>query len=82
MEYQGSFKAGLREGRGSIQFPGGGAVYEGRFRDDRIDGQGTLKILETVAGGEEGEQFIPIDIQADLKRIHLKAGFGYDEPKH
>lgn len=82
MEYQGSFKAGLREGRGSIKFPGGGAVYEGRFRDDRIDGQGTLKILETVAGGEEGEQFIPIDIQADLKRIHLKAGFGYDEPKH
>jgi hypothetical protein len=81
MEYQGSFKAGLREGRGTLKFPQG-AEYEGRFRDDRIDGQGTLKITQSVPGHEEGEQFIPIDIQADLKRIHLKAGFGFDEPRH
>lgn len=81
MEYQGSFKTGLREGRGSIKFPEG-AVYEGRFRDDRIDGQGTLKITENVGGPEEGERLIPIDIQADLKRIHLKAGFGFDMPQH
>ena len=79
MEYQGSFKAGLREGRGSITFPGNIAVYEGRFRDDRIDGQGTLKILADVVDGvNKGETLLPIDIQADLKRIHLKAGFGFD----
>ena len=76
-EYQGSYKAGLREGRGSIKFCPG-AVYEGRFRDDRIDGQGTIVVTETMPGSEGGEILIPIQIQADIRRIHLKAGFGAD----
>lgn len=77
-EYQGTFRQGLREGRGSIKFKEG-AEYEGRFKDDRIDGQGTVKITAIVPGPEEGEIMIPIQIQSDLKRIHLRAGFG-DEP--
>eukprot|EP00605_Chrysophyceae_sp_TOSAG23-4_P000385 GSChrysophyteH1.ASY1.ANO1.441.1 assembled CDS len=76
-KYEGTYRAGLREGRGSINFPEG-AVYEGRFRDDRLDGQGTIKITENVAGPEKGERFIPLEIQADMRRIHLKAGFGFD----
>ena len=77
-EYQGVYKLGLREGRGSIHFSQG-AVYEGRFRDDKIDGQGTIIINEVVPGAEEGDLYIPIEIQADIRRIHLKAGFGEDQ---
>lgn len=73
-EYRGTFKFGLRDGRGSIKFSDG-AVYEGRFRDDRIDGHGIIKITEIVPGIEDNELFIPIEIQADIRRIHLKAGF-------
>jgi hypothetical protein len=75
--YQGSFKMGLREGRGSITFIEG-AVYEGRFRDDKIDGQGTLNMTAITPGAEDGELMIPLHIQADLRRIHTKAGFGDD----
>ena len=74
---QGAYKGGLREGRGSIKFSPG-ALYEGRFREDRIDGQGTIDVHESMPGAEEGEILIPIQIQADIRRIHLKAGFGAD----
>ena len=77
-KYEGSFKAGMREGRGSITFAEG-AVYEGRFRDDHLDGQGTIKVSDNVPGVEDGEKLIPIEIQADIRRIHLKAGFGAPE---
>ena len=73
-EYQGSFKQGLREGRGSIRFSVGGE-YEGRFKEDHMDGQGTIKLSQTVPGIEEEEHMIPIQIQADIKRIHYRAGF-------
>jgi hypothetical protein len=75
--YQGTYKSGLREGRGSVIFAEG-AVYEGRFKEDRLDGQGTLKISESVPGSEVDEMMIPVQIQAELWRIHLKAGFGND----
>jgi hypothetical protein len=35
-------------------------------------------VTETMPGPDEGEILIPIQIQADLRRIHLKAGFGAD----
>ena len=41
------FSSGRREGRGTIKFPNG-AIYEGRFRDDAVDGQGTMKIRKAV----------------------------------
>lgn len=75
--YQGSFKTGLREGRGSVSFVEG-AVYEGRFREDKIDGQGTLHMTAIAPGVEPDEMMIPVQIQADLKRIHFRAGFGDD----
>ena len=83
-------KQGVREGRGSITFPEG-AIYEGRFREDRLDGQGTIvviyfdiiaycdeifQIMNTVPGFDEGEKLVPIQIQADIRRIHFRAGFG------
>ena len=56
-----------------------GAEYEGRFRDDRLDGHaGTLTITKSVPGALKGEVMVPIQIQADMKRIHYKAGFGDD----
>ena len=77
-QYQGSYKQGVREGRGSVTFAEG-AVYEGRFREDKLDGMGTIKIESTTVGAQEGEILIPIvQIQADIKRIHLRAGFGDD----
>ena len=38
---------GKREGRGTVEFTNG-AVYEGRFRDDRMEGQGTFKLAKNV----------------------------------
>ena len=73
-QYQGSFRAGMREGRGSLAFSEG-AEYEGRFREDDLDGQGTLKVTRVCAGAGEGEKMLPVLIQADIKRIHYKAGF-------
>jgi hypothetical protein len=78
LKYEGAFRAGLREGRGSLSFAEG-AIYEGRFREDRLDGQGTVKVHKAVPGPLDGETMIPIEIQADIRRIHLKAGFGADE---
>ena len=74
-QYEGSFKNGLRDGRGSVTFAEG-ALYEGRFREDHMDGQGTLKVTKLVPGATDGELFMPVEIQTDLKRIHYKAGFG------
>lgn len=72
--FVGMFKHGMRDGRGSITFAEG-AVYEGRFREDKMDGQGTCKIIRVLQGIDD-EWMIPIDIQADMRRIHYKAGFG------
>lgn len=60
-------------------FPNG-AVYEGRFRDDAVDGQGTMKIRQTVAvpketKDEKADFMIPISFQSDMGHIHRKAGF-------
>ena len=41
------FKAGRREGRGTNSFANG-SVYEGRFRDDQIDGMGTFNMPNAV----------------------------------
>ena len=52
--------------------------YEGRFRRDVIDGQGTLRLDQCVmdGGNEDYEWIIPINnCGSDLGRIHLKAGF-------
>ena len=46
-----------------------------RFREDRIDGQGTVKIEHAMPGVEDGEFFIPLEIQSDIRRIHYRAGF-------
>jgi hypothetical protein len=76
-EYEGTYKNGLREGRGTITFAEG-AVYEGRFREDRFDGQGTLKVQRVVPGAQPDEIMIPLQVQSDFWRIHLRAGFGND----
>ena len=73
-QYDGSFKLGLRDGRGSVTFAEG-ALYEGRFREDHVEGQGTLKVFKAVPGVSANEMYIPVEIQADLKRVHYKAGF-------
>lgn len=43
-----------------------------------MDGQGTVKITRSVPGSGPGEVFIPLEIQADIRRIHYRAGFGAD----
>ena len=76
-EYTGNFKQGLRDGRGSIVFTNQ-AVYEGRFREDHMDGQGTIRLERPAKGAEDGEYLLPVLLQTDMKRIHMKAGFGDD----
>ena len=68
------WRAGKKEGRGSLVFPNG-ASYEGRFRGDEIDGQGTLLLQKPVQGAENGSWIIPVQFQSDMGRIHAKAGF-------
>ena len=43
---------------------------------------GTLKITQAVPGVVSNETMIPIQLQADIKRIQLKAGFGGDAHGH
>lgn len=62
---------------GTVKFAEG-AIYEGRFKEDRFDGQGTLKVHQVVPGATNDELMIPIQVQADFWRIHLRAGFGND----
>lgn len=72
--YEGIWKQGRKEGRGTLKFPNG-AFYEGRFRDDQIDGQGTIEIKNPVEDVVPGDWIIPLDIQVDVGRAHKKAGF-------
>lgn len=72
--YEGMWKNGKKDGRGTLRFPSG-AMYEGRFRDDHIDGQGTLEITKPVPDAQEGDWMIPIDFQVDVARAHIRAGF-------
>jgi hypothetical protein len=69
------WRNGKREGRGTLSWPNG-ASYEGRFRDDQIDGQGTLEIPRPVPGAFEGEWIIPLEHKIDVARAHHRAGFG------
>ncbi len=48
------FRKGRREGRGTYAFANG-AIYEGRFRDDHMDGMGTFNMPRPVfmAGGTD-----------------------------
>ena len=39
--YEGDFKAGKRDGKGTLVLPGG-ETYTGQFKDDRPDGTGVL----------------------------------------
>jgi hypothetical protein len=67
------FRGGLKDGRGTLVFANG-VLYEGRFRNDRIDGTGTLRLNAPVRGCEDGEWLVPINL-VDIQRIHVKAGF-------
>jgi hypothetical protein len=73
-QYEGMWKNGKKDGRGTLRFPNG-ALYEGRFRDDQIDGQGTLHISQPVPDAAEASWMIPLDYKVDLTRAHLQAGF-------
>ncbi len=55
--YNGTWVGGRREGRGTTN----GSVYEGRFKDDYMEGQGTMKmdlnvIIPTIASTNEDEK--------------------------
>ena len=75
-KYEGTWRGGKKEGRGSLEWPNG-ATYEGRFRDDKIDGQGALLVPRPVPLPEAG-WLLPIRLKADMARVHAKAGFDED----
>lgn len=73
--YEGMWRRGLKDGRGTLALCSGGAFYEGRFREDAFDGQGTLELHEPLPGAEDGDWVIPLDVKVDVARAHAKAGF-------
>ena len=59
-----------------------GAIYEGRFLNDAVSGQGTMKMGRTMVVPRDGvpkdekpDFMIPISFQSDMTHIHAKAGF-------
>ncbi len=91
IKYVGMWRHGRKEGRGSLTWPNG-ASYEGRFRDDKIDGQGALLVPVPVLLVEDERDYndsptvtysdngwlLPIELKADMARVHMKAGFDED----
>lgn len=73
--YDGSFKEGRRDGRGTYTFPDG-QQYTGKFSCDAIDaaGAGSLLMAKTVALGPDA-WMIPLHMASDVGRIHARAGF-------
>ena len=74
--YVGLWRGGKKEGRGTITFANG-STYAGHFRDDKFElggNTGTFTMLKTETT-ESGEILIPIRLESDFDRIHLKAGF-------
>ena len=71
--YDGGFRAGLRDGRGSYTFPGG-AQFVGRFAADGIDAAAAASLMlpHPVASGPD-EWMIPVATQ--LGEVHARAGF-------
>lgn len=83
--YEGNFKDGFKDGRGTYTFGMYNAVYEGRFARDAIGGIGTLKLhpgipieLPDDFDSKKSEWMMPIDLQCEVRSVHLKAGFGVD----
>ena len=53
-----------------------GALHEGRFRNDRIDGTGFLKMEKnTPVKLANDDVLVPIACKTEMRFIHLKAGF-------
>ena len=80
--YEGLWHCGRKEGRGTVFFRRANASYEGRFKNDKMEGQGTLKMhsASKTEGSEERPDedcnwLIPIEFQSDMAHIHSKAGF-------
>lgn len=68
----------FRESRGLL-WTTVGAMHEGRFRNDRIDGTGFLKMTKNVPVVLENEDvLVPIACKTEMRFIHLKAGFSED----
>ncbi|GBG27022.1 Phosphatidylinositol 4-phosphate 5-kinase 1 [Hondaea fermentalgiana] len=73
--FTGAFRGGLKEGRGTYSFPNG-AVYEGRFRGDGIEGFGTFKMTRDRAEKvDDGTWFLPVSCQSEMRFVHRAAGF-------
>ena len=75
--YVGTWKRGLREGRGTITFAND-STYEGHFREDKFDmtgNTGTFTLAKPTKRENTGERMIPVNMNQDLSRIHLRAGF-------
>jgi radial spoke head protein 1 len=75
--YVGTWKRGLREGRGTITFAND-STYEGHFREDKFDmtgNTGTFTLAKPTKRENTGERVIPVNMNQDLSRIHLRAGF-------
>jgi hypothetical protein len=85
-QYHGLFSNGRREGRGTVVFRDGAAVYEGRFRDDAVDGQGTMKMTRTMAVPREMQISDDLNTSADSDKpmkedfmipLHFQSDIGH-----
>ena len=73
---KGRGEPGKREGRGAVKWPNG-ANYEGRFKDDKIDGQGALRLekpvplLEAGGGGVRG-WLVPVELKGGGRGVRRR----------
>jgi hypothetical protein len=72
-KFEGSFHHGRRDGRGTYTFADG-QTYTCRWNADAAEGSGTLLMPRQVRVSDD-EIMIPLNIQTDLGKIHLRAGF-------
>ena len=76
--YDGGFRDGKREGRGTYVFKHG-QQYSGRFTSDAIEASapGTLLMPHAVPLAAGGEWMLPVNV-GDMNKVHVRAGFDKD----
>ncbi len=73
VRFDGMWRAGRKVGRGTYTLSNGG-VYTGRFQDDVAAGTGTFSLPNPVEISST-EWMIPFNLQTEVPKIHLRAGF-------
>lgn len=77
--YAGTWAYGQRNQRGELRFPNG-ATLKSRWTQDKMASAGTLELGSPVALSED-EVWLPLQLtEAEMKYVHIRAGFYEAKP--